>query len=154
MTTLYSNIDRIFAIWQGLNPDSFLDNIPPDNATIRDSDGQEHAVNKDTPLQPFRNDPRGNYWTPAGVRHTVNLGYSYPELQRWDDKYRNEDQTFNENLYREYINTQINELYGVSRSLALDPKAPAPDGVEQIDGGLKITDFGFSIRFLKYVKAF
>lgn len=144
-----SNIDRIFALWQALNPDKFLDKIPPDNAKITDSHGQEHDVNKDTPLQPFRNDPQGRYWTPDGVRHTVNLGYTYPELQRWDSKYSQEDKSFNETLYVEDLTAQINTLYGVSRSLVLDPKAPVPEGVEQIDGGLKITDFGFSIRFLK-----
>jgi hypothetical protein len=144
-----SNIDRIFALWQALNPDKFLDKIPPDNAKITDSHAQEHDVNKDTPLQPFRNDPQGRYWTPDGVRHTVNLGYTYPELQRWDSKYSQEDKSFNETLYVEDLTAQINTLYGVSRSLVLDPKAPVPEGVEQIDGGLKITDFGFSIRFLK-----
>ncbi|KAJ5407672.1 hypothetical protein N7509_001555 [Penicillium cosmopolitanum] len=146
----HCNIDRIFALWQALNPDKFLDKIPPDNSKITDSHGQEHDVNKDTPLQPFRNDPRGNYWTPDGVRYTVNLGYTYPELQRWDTKYSQQDKTFNETLYVEDLTAQINRLYGVSRSLVLDPKTPAPDGVEHIDGGLKITDFGFSIRFLKY----
>jgi hypothetical protein len=77
------------------------------------------------------------------------LGYTYPELQRWDSKYSQEDKSFNETLYVEDLTAQINTLYGVSRSLVLDPKAPVPEGVEQIDGGLKITDFGFSIRFLK-----
>ncbi|KAJ6105130.1 hypothetical protein N7523_010204 [Penicillium sp. IBT 18751x] len=145
----HCNIDRIFAIWQALNPDKWLINIPSDNATIRDSFGQEHAVGADTPLQPFRLDAEGNYWTPDGVRHTPNLGYTYPEIQRWNAKYY-QNESFDQSLLAEDLNATINKLYGVSRELALDSKAPTPDGVEQIDGGLKITDFAFSIRFLKY----
>ncbi|KAJ5541865.1 hypothetical protein N7461_007868 [Penicillium sp. DV-2018c] len=146
----HCNIDRLFAIWQALNPEKWLNNIPADNATIRDSYGKEHAVNGDTPLQPFRRDAGGNYWTPDGVRFTPNLGYSYPELPRWDSKYRQEDGTLNQSLFQENITTIINRLYGVSRDLALDPKLPPPKGVEAIDGGLRMTDFAFSVRFLKY----
>lgn len=144
-----SNIDRLFAIWQALNPDKWMDNIPADNTTIRDSFGKEHPVNGNTPLQPFRRDAEGNYWTPEGIRFPSNLGYSYPELPRWETKYHQEDGTLNQALFKENITTIINTLYGVSRDLALDPKAPTPEGVEAIDGGLKIPDFAFSVRFLK-----
>ncbi|KAJ5253116.1 hypothetical protein N7489_003526 [Penicillium chrysogenum] len=146
----HCNIDRLFAIWQALNPDKWMDNIPADNATIRDSFGKEHIVNGNTPLQPFRRDAEGNYWTPEGVRFTPNLGYSYPELPRWETKYHQQDGTLDQVLFKENITTIINGLYGVSRDLALDPKAPTPEGVEAIDGGLKIPDFAFSVRFLKY----
>ncbi|KAJ5780085.1 hypothetical protein N7457_005245 [Penicillium paradoxum] len=146
----HCNIDRLFAIWQALNPDKWLTNIPADNATIRDSHGKEHAVNGNTPLQPFRQDAEGNYWTPDGVRYPPNLGYSYPELPRWESKYRQEDGTLNQALFREDITTIINRLYGVSRDLALDPKVPPPKGVDAIEGGLRVTDFAFSVRFLKY----
>jgi tyrosinase len=151
ITITCSNIDRLFAIWQALNPDKWMDNIPADNATIRDSFGKEHIVNGNTPLQPFRRDAEGNYWTPEGVRFTPNLGYSYPELPRWETKYHQQDGTLDQVLFKENITTIINGLYGVSRDLALDPKAPTPEGVEAIDGGLKIPDFAFSVRFLKYV---
>ncbi|GLI81875.1 hypothetical protein PoHVEF18_010269 [Penicillium ochrochloron] len=147
----HCNIDRLFAIWQSLNPEKWLDNIPPDNATIQDSNGKEHDVNEVTPLQPFRSNPAGDYWTPEGVRHTTNLGYTYPELQRWDAKYYHTKGVVDEELFRGDLTAAINNLYGVSRSLVLDPKAPTPEGVDHIDGGLRITDFGFSIRFLKYV---
>ncbi|KAF3394050.1 Tyrosinase [Penicillium rolfsii] len=146
----HCNIDRLFAIWQALNPDKWLDNIPSDNATIQDSNGKDHDVNEVTPLQPFRSNAAGDYWTPEGVRYTTNLGYTYPELQRWDTKYYHTKGVVDEELYRGDLTAVINDLYGVSRSLVLDPKAPTPDGVDHIDGGLRITDFGFSIRFLKY----
>ncbi|CAI7654190.1 unnamed protein product [Penicillium glandicola] len=146
----HCNIDRLFAIWQALNPDKWMDNIPADNATIRDSFGKEHIVNGNTPLQPFRRDVEGNYWTPEGIRFPPNLGYSYPELLRWESKYHQQDGTLNQVLFKENITTIVNKLYGVSRDLALDPTAPTPEGVETIDGGLKITDFAFSVRFLKY----
>ncbi|CAI7673953.1 unnamed protein product [Penicillium viridicatum] len=146
----HCNIDRLFAIWQALNPDKWMDNIPADNTTIRDSFGKEHPVDENTPLQPFRRDAEGNYWTPEGIRFPSNLGYSYPELPRWETKYHQEDGTLNQVLFKENITTIINTLYGVSRGLALDPKVPTPEGVEAIDGGLKIPDFAFSVRFLKY----
>ncbi|KAJ5175788.1 uncharacterized protein N7482_001665 [Penicillium canariense] len=146
----HCNIDRLFSLWQALNPDKWLDNIPPDNALIQDSHGKRHAVNQSTPLQPFRSDREGNYWTPEGVRYTPNLGYTYPELQRWDAKYNQKEGSFDQDLYIADINTVINKLYGVSRALVLDPQARSSDGVEQIEGGLRVTDYGFSIRFLKY----
>ncbi|OQE34655.1 hypothetical protein PENCOP_c016G04465 [Penicillium coprophilum] len=127
-----------------------MNNIPADNATIRDSFGKEHIVDGNTPLQPFRRDAEGNYWTPEAVQFPSNLGYSYPELLRWEGKYRHEDGTLNQVLFNEDINTIVNTLYGVFRDLVLDPKAPTPEGVEAIDGGFKITDFAFSVRFLKY----
>ena len=144
-----SNIDRLFAIWQALNPEKWLDNVDGDNATIRDSHGKQQAVNGDTPLQPFRRDAEGSYWTPEGVRHTPNLGYSYPELPRWDVKYRQQDGALDQDLFQKSIITTVNKLYGVSRDLALDPNAPVTDGVQAIDGGPQVTDFAFSIRFLK-----
>ncbi|KAJ5375867.1 hypothetical protein N7517_007873 [Penicillium concentricum] len=146
----HCNIDRLFAIWQALNPDKWMDNIPANNATIHDSFGKEHIVNGRTPLQPFRRDAGGNYWTPEGVRFPSNLGYSYPELLRWESRYRQENGTLNQVLFKENITTIVNRLYGVSRDLTLDPKAPTPEGVEAIEGGLKLTDFAFSVRFLKY----
>ncbi|KAJ5346417.1 hypothetical protein N7541_008899 [Penicillium brevicompactum] len=146
----HCNIDRLFAIWQALNPEKWLDNVDGDNATIRDSHGKQRAVNGDTPLQPFRRDAEGSYWTPEGVRHTPNLGYSYPELPRWDVKYRQQDGELDQDLFQKSIITTVNKLYGVSRDLALDPNAPVTDGVQAIDGGLQVTDFAFSIRFLKY----
>lgn len=147
--TPISNIDRLFAIWQSLNPNKWLDNIPPDNATITDSYGKEYPLNDETPLEPFRQDADGKYWTPTGVRHTPDLGYTYPEIQSWDVKYHQGGGGLDEGIFKADINTVVNKLYGVSRSLALDPKAPTPEGVEQIDGGLQIKYFGFSIRFLK-----
>lgn len=85
------------------------------------------------------------------MRYPPNLGYSYPELPRWEAKYRDENGAFNEVLFQQNITTIVNKLYGVSRDLALDPKVPPPKGVDAIDGGLRVTDFAFSIRFLKYV---
>ncbi|CAG7969261.1 unnamed protein product [Penicillium salamii] len=146
----HCNIDRLFAIWQALNPDKWLGNVEGDNATIRDSHGKEQAVNGNTPLQPFRKDEEGTYWTPDGVRHTPNLGYSYPELPRWDLKYRQPDGALDQDSFQKSIISTVNTLYGVSRDIALDPKVPIPEGVDAIDGGLKVTDFAFSIRFLKY----
>ncbi|CAG7929405.1 unnamed protein product [Penicillium olsonii] len=146
----HCNIDRLFAIWQALNPDKWLDNVHGDNATIRDSHGKEQAVNDLTPLQPFRKDEDGSYWSPEGVRHTPNLGYSYPELPRWDAQYRQQDGALDQVAFQKSIISTVNTYYGVSRDLALDPKAPVPEGVAAIDGGLQVSDFAFSIRFLKY----
>ncbi|CAG7938948.1 unnamed protein product [Penicillium olsonii] len=146
----HCNIDRLFAIWQALNPDKWLDNVHGDNATIRDSHGKEQAVNDQTPLQPFRKDEDGSYWSPEGVRHTPNLGYSYPELPRWDAQYRQQDGALDQVAFQKSIISTVNTYYGVSRDLALDPKAPVPEGVAAIDGGLQVSDFAFSIRFLKY----
>ena len=63
----HTNVDRLFAIWQALNPDSYL----TDNTTV--------VPNQDTELHPFRK-ADNQYWTSRLARNITTFGYTYPEL--------------------------------------------------------------------------
>ncbi|KAI1006701.1 hypothetical protein K3495_g1516 [Podosphaera aphanis] len=75
----HANVDRLFALWQVLNPDSYIESqeyeygnyvIPPNS-----------IVDANTPLQPFRNQANNQWWTSESSRHISTFSYTYPELQ-------------------------------------------------------------------------
>lgn len=78
------NIDRIFAIWQELNPKTWDWHQPLlDTATFVSPLGTDE--NPESPLVPFRKWREGDeitWWTSEDVRDCRSLGYSYPELTR------------------------------------------------------------------------
>ncbi|KAL8771913.1 MAG: hypothetical protein Q9209_002851 [Squamulea sp. 1 TL-2023] len=75
----HAQIDRLFAIWQALHSDNYVEasKEPIGSATI--PQGVQTDVN--TPLRPFHSDTSGTFWTSAGVANVEKLGYSYPEIQ-------------------------------------------------------------------------
>lgn len=75
---LHTNIDRMTAIWQALNPDSWVTNHSNPTATFT-SDAGAYA-DEDTPLHPFHRNTAGDFWTSASVRDHTIFGYTYPEL--------------------------------------------------------------------------
>lgn len=67
----FSNVDRLLAIWQGINPGTWI----PDR-----SPGRQPA--SDTPLTPFRvSAGNTNFWDSDGSKEFAQLGYTYPEVQ-------------------------------------------------------------------------
>lgn len=62
----HANIDRLFALWQVINPNSYLTN------------SSSQFPNANTPLYPFRR-TQTEYWTSESVRATTAFGYTYPE---------------------------------------------------------------------------
>jgi tyrosinase len=76
----HAQIDRLFAIWQALYPDSYIG-----NATAE----WEQAVVPDSPLTPFFRPGHREMHTPNSVRHIETLGYTYPELK--DENLENSD---------------------------------------------------------------
>ncbi|KAF9695044.1 hypothetical protein EKO04_006774 [Ascochyta lentis] len=75
---LHANIDRMTAIWQALNPDSWVTNHSNPTATFT-SDAGAYA-DENTPLYPFHCNQAGDFWTSASVRDHTIFGYTYPEL--------------------------------------------------------------------------
>lgn len=63
-----------------------------------------------TPLAPFHTDTEGTYYTSDGIRDWMKLGYSYPELQPWLDKYKTHGR-FDKKLYLKDIKYQLQKLY-------------------------------------------
>lgn len=72
----HSMVDRSFAIWQQINPNSYVTPEPATFSTFTISAGQTEDVA--TPLSPFHN-PSGAMWDSNSVRSTQTFGYAYPE---------------------------------------------------------------------------
>lgn len=70
-------VDCIFAIWQALNPDSYVAPQPAYYNSFTTNAGSLQDEN--TPLTPFRKNDMGEFWTAAEVRGTEVFGYTYPE---------------------------------------------------------------------------
>ncbi|KAF3919257.1 Tyrosinase [Arthrobotrys entomopaga] len=78
----HTNIDRLFAIWQGINPSSYqLSGYSMGTFAIR----QGTFENLNTPLPPFRNTPN-TYYTSAAVARTKDFGYAYAETIDWQSQ--------------------------------------------------------------------
>lgn len=107
----HANVDRLFAMWQAINPNSYGGNqIAPHNTwTVRQGSNQ----GPDSPLQPFRRD-YVSWWTTNSVRDWTVFGYSYPEFNKGKDAGT--------------ISNYVNQLYG--------PNANIPAGGIQKKRGL------------------
>ena len=80
----------------------------------------------ETPLAPFHTDTKGTYYTSNDIRDWVKLGYSYPELQPWLDKYK-KDGKFNLDLYLADIKYQLKKLYSPAELEATEDDTDAGD---------------------------
>jgi tyrosinase len=56
-----------------------------------------------TPLQPFSTDTRGHFYTSRSVQSLHRLGYSYPEIQDWNQT---------PSQLQANVTAQVNALYG------------------------------------------
>ncbi|KAK7740873.1 hypothetical protein SLS62_010970 [Diatrype stigma] len=142
----HCNIDRLFAIWQTLNPDKwFKSDIQRyfDQKIV----GSGDVITDQTPLRPFHKDEDGTVWMPNDTRDWFKMGYTYPELS---GKETSTD-----------LIKMVNNAYGISRKEALQMARTAtelPKGVEIIDingkigeeGGVKVNDYALSIQYSKF----
>jgi hypothetical protein len=139
-----SNLDRLYAIWQTLHPEEWF---KADTTRIfnQETIGMGKIITNKTAFRPFHKDEAGTLWTPNDARDWFKLGYTYPELKRWDYA-TDQDQTL---ALHEYINNS----YGVTRRQALGiAKSDAPiGGIIATADGVKTKDYAVSIRYAKYV---
>ena len=101
----HCNVDRFFALWQTINPNSYGGSqvAPHDTWTIPKGSTQ----NGNSPLTPFHKDTKGNFWTTNEVRNWRTFHYTYPEFADSDGS-------------KKAIVSYVNKLYG--------PKATATAG--------------------------
>lgn len=96
-----SNVDRLFAIWQALNPTSYAINQLDDHGTFTISANTVETTQ--TPLKPFNDSTGTKTWDSQGVRDTKTFAYAYPETQTWKSadvaKYRSSVQVAVQKLY-------------------------------------------------------
>ncbi|KAL1310828.1 hypothetical protein AAFC00_001065 [Neodothiora populina] len=88
-------VDRCFAIWQVVYPNSYVEPMAAVGGTFTYTAGTINDVN--SPLPPFHSDTNGTNWTPASVVNTTTFGYTYPELS---------------NATQSTVKSAINSLYG------------------------------------------
>ncbi|KAL2825952.1 common central domain of tyrosinase-domain-containing protein [Aspergillus cavernicola] len=140
----HCNLDRLFAIWQTLNPEQWFDadkTRPFDQKVI----GMGNIITNQTPFRPFHKDKIGTLWTADDARSWFQLGYTYPELQRWE---YGPDHNHKAKLL-EYINN----AYGVTRKQAF--QLATPDNkysgvIKMKENGVAIKDYAVSIRYSKF----
>ncbi|KAI9855691.1 MAG: hypothetical protein M1824_005924, partial [Vezdaea acicularis] len=77
----HCQIDRLFAIWQAINPDSYVTSEVTTYGTFTNAPGSTEDVN--TPLTPFHSDNAGTMYTSVTAQSTRTFGYTYPEVQDW-----------------------------------------------------------------------
>ncbi|KAK3938775.1 hypothetical protein QBC46DRAFT_389579 [Diplogelasinospora grovesii] len=120
----HTNVDRLWAIWQALNPSSFItpQSAPYSTFSVEGGDLQT----QDSPLTPFWDKSGKTFWTSAQVKDSATFGYAYPETQKW--KFGTTD------AYQTAIRQSVATLYGknvfsnFARTIASQPKPPSVAG--------------------------
>ncbi|OCL01252.1 Di-copper centre-containing protein [Glonium stellatum] len=79
----HTMIDRCFAIWQALYPNSYVEPMAQTYATFTTPAGSVEDMS--SPLTPFHMNGNGEFWTSTLVRSTTTFSYTYPELQNGND---------------------------------------------------------------------
>jgi tyrosinase len=80
----HANVDRIFALWQAIYPDSFIpaEGLEDDYGTFTIAPGT--TENSSNPLTPFTSSTTGSMYTSDTARDLKNWGYTYPEICDWN----------------------------------------------------------------------
>lgn len=106
MLMVCSNVDRLWDIWQALNPNAYvIDKI----TSSQDSNffiAANTRINPKTDLKPFYDASATGFWNPAGVQYTKPFGYAYPETQRWLYS--------NDSTYQTAVRSQVTNQYGAN----------------------------------------
>jgi tyrosinase len=117
----HAMVDRVFALWQVLNPDSWV--LPTASALASYTTAQGEIQGSQTLLTPFYKTYNGTFWTSDDVRDMGVFGYTYDDMTEFS----------RESLMVENATAQaraavlINRLYGSS--------SPASLGIIGQDGG-------------------
>jgi len=109
------NVDRLWAIWQALNPTSYTINKRDDAGTFVIK--ANSTVTATTPLTPFADSTGTKYWTSEGARQTSTFNYAYPETQRW--KFSSDA------AYQSSVRNAVQQLYGGISNQFMAMGAPA-----------------------------
>ncbi|XXH04031.1 hypothetical protein Hte_010442 [Hypoxylon texense] len=97
----HANIDRLFALWQAVFPDSYVTPRISDLGTYLRPANLTDTI--DTPLQPFFGEDGETPYTAATARDISTFGYTYPELM---------DSTMNQTELSQHVLNIVSSLYG------------------------------------------
>lgn len=109
----HANVDRLFAMWQTVNPGQYGASQRAVDYTWTINVGTTQGVN--SPLTPFYRDS-SNFWTTAQVQNwNTTFGYTYPEF-------------VNSPGDRNAINAYVNSLYGPNANAVAGSSKRSVDG--------------------------
>ncbi|KAL8938305.1 MAG: hypothetical protein Q9216_003967 [Gyalolechia sp. 2 TL-2023] len=100
------NVDRLFALWQAIYPDSRV--TPQINMAGTFTNDAGTVEDIDTPLTPFHSDDSGRLWTSAEAWSTRTFGYTYPEIVDWG---------VNNSQLASNVKSSLNALYNPTGSI-------------------------------------
>ncbi|KAL2358572.1 common central domain of tyrosinase-domain-containing protein [Cryomyces antarcticus] len=105
----HTMIDRCFALWQALYPNSFIEPEAQVEGTFTYVPGT--VKDDQSPLTPFHTDATGDMWNSETARSVTTFGYTYPELAGGNNT-------------NSSIKAAVNSLYGsTAGSTGLSSKA-------------------------------
>jgi tyrosinase len=78
----HANVDRLFSIWEVIFPNQYLTSAREGVGTFAIPSG--NLDTQSTPLEPFSSNSRGQFYTSASSWKTSIFGYTYPEIQDWN----------------------------------------------------------------------
>jgi len=116
----HTNVDRLFAIWQGLHPDSYTVPEANEEGTYTNAAGSTEDIN--TRLAPFHSNAAGTMYDSKTARSTKTFGYAYPEVVDWG---------VSASQLSTNVRTAVNKLYNPSGSLSGKRSLAARNGYDQ-----------------------
>ena len=103
LTVSRRNIDRLCAMWQAINPNTYVTGQASSQPTLTTEEGTIENVR--TPLTPFWKNP-DEFYTSTDVRRTERFGNAYLETQPWNFESTRD--------YQASVRTAFRNLYGGS----------------------------------------
>ncbi|KAH7128377.1 tyrosinase precursor [Dendryphion nanum] len=109
----HTNVDRLWAIWQALNPNAYVI-----DKTVAKQDEENYTiaagerVTEKTDLKPFYDASGSKFWNSTASKWTTPFGYAYPETQQWlyssDQAYQN---AVRDQVVKQYGANTINNFF-------------------------------------------
>jgi tyrosinase len=128
----HCNIDRIFAIWQALHPDSWVEPGVSILGTYTTPKGG--IVDSTTPLTPFYETANGSFWTSDSVRDHTKFGYTYAELILSSSSSNSSSNSNNRLALARSTKKAVNRKYGSFSPASVFLRELRSRGVRQEDG--------------------
>ncbi len=113
----------MFAIFQALHPDSYVEDEPISDGTFTEPPGYTETVTSD--LTPFWKD-NSTFHTSETAKDTIPLGYAYPETQPWNYS--------TQALYQKSVRAALKKLYGATVSDSEAITLPLPGSLTAAAG--------------------
>jgi tyrosinase len=128
----HANVDRIIAIYQAMNPSSFLTPLEDYDGTFTIAPDSTDTLT--TPLEPFSINTQGTFWTSAKSQNLSAFGYTYPEIQDWNQ---------NATELASNVTAQVYNLY-------YTPPSAASSSRRSTEGRTKFIEWSARISVSKY----